>query len=227
VRTKGLYTILILIKVVKFDWNINDNNKLAIYNFLDASKINLHPSALGFRGPNASILQFEKSGYQINNKFFLAELNSKFSETVSNKLQVGYTHFNDFRNPFSTPAPVINIQDGAGANYIMLGMNLQLTSKVIQITDNLTYTTGNHTLFGSSFEKYAFENSFNLGAYDNFRGPTDPVGYYGTFRSYSSVDAFLLDAAQPFIKLNKTKLTICSKPMIQEILLPLEDKDGN
>jgi hypothetical protein len=55
---------------------------------------------------------------------FLAELNSKFSETVSNKLQVGYTHFNDFRNPFSTPAPVINIQDGAGANYILLGMNL-------------------------------------------------------------------------------------------------------
>jgi hypothetical protein len=35
--------------IVKFDWNINDNNKLAvIYNFLDASKINLHPSALGF-----------------------------------------------------------------------------------------------------------------------------------------------------------------------------------
>jgi hypothetical protein len=55
--------------IVKFDWNINDNNKLAvIYNFLDASKTNLHPSAFGFRGPNASILQFEKSGYQINNK---------------------------------------------------------------------------------------------------------------------------------------------------------------
>jgi hypothetical protein len=32
---------------------------------------------------------------------------------------VGY--FNDFRNPFSTPAPVINIQDGAGANYIIAG----------------------------------------------------------------------------------------------------------
>jgi hypothetical protein len=32
---------------------------------------------------------------------------------------VGYTHFNDFRNPFSTPAPVINIQDGA--NYIIAG----------------------------------------------------------------------------------------------------------
>ncbi len=90
--------------IIKFDWNINDNNKLAvIYNFLDASKDKpAHPSALGFRGPNASILQFEKSGYQINNKLdsFLLELNSKFSETVSNKLQAGYTHFNDFRNPF-------------------------------------------------------------------------------------------------------------------------------
>jgi hypothetical protein len=194
--------------IVKFDWNINDNNKLAvIYNFLDASKDKpAHPSALGFRGPNASILQFEKSGYQINNKLdsFLAELNSKFSETVSNKLQVGYTHFNDFRNPFSTPAPVINIQDGAGANYIIAGhepfsANNTLDQKVIQITDNVTYTTGNHTLtFGSSFEKYAFKNSFNLGAYDNFRAPSDPVRYYGTFSSYSSVNAFLLDAAQPF-----------------------------
>jgi hypothetical protein len=43
--------------IVKFDWNINDNNKLAvIYNFLDASKDKpAHPSALGFRGP---MLQF-------------------------------------------------------------------------------------------------------------------------------------------------------------------------
>jgi hypothetical protein len=67
--------------------NINDNNKLAvIYNFLDASKINPHPSALGFRGPNASILQFEKSGYQINNKLdsFLAELNSKVKQFLIN-----------------------------------------------------------------------------------------------------------------------------------------------
>jgi hypothetical protein len=33
--------------IVKFDWNINDNNKLAvIYNFLDASKRNLHIQVL-------------------------------------------------------------------------------------------------------------------------------------------------------------------------------------
>ena len=191
--------------IIKLDWNINDNNKLAvIYNFLDASKDKpAHPSALGFRGPNANTLQFEKSGYQINNKLdsFLVELNSKVSETVSNKLQAGYTHFNDFRNPFSTPAPVINIQSN-GSNYIIAGhepfsINNTLDQKVFQITNNLSYTVGKHAFtFGVSFEKYQFENSFNLAGYDNFGNPN---GYAGTFFSpYFSVQDFLNDAAKPF-----------------------------
>jgi hypothetical protein len=192
--------------IIKLDWNINDNNKLAvIYNFLDASKDKpAHPTALGFRGPNASILQFQNAGYQINNKLdsFLLELNSKFSESVSNKLQAGYTYFNDYRDPFSSPAPVINIQDGAGSNYIIAGhepfsINNTLKQKVIQITDNLTYTIRSHTFtFGSSFEKFNFENSFNLGGYDNFGNPN---GYAGTFFTpYSNVQAFLDDAAKPY-----------------------------
>lgn len=192
--------------IVKLDWNINDNNKLAvIYNFLDASKDKpAHPSALGFRGPNASILQFRNSGYQINNKLnsFLLELNSKINENVSNKLQTGYTHFDDFRNPFSSPAPVINIQDGAGSNYIIAGhepfsINNILDQKVFQVTDNLTYNTGNHSFtFGTSFEKFQFLNSFNLAVYDNFGNPN---GYAGTFYTpYSNVAAFLADANRPF-----------------------------
>lgn len=192
--------------IIKVDWNINDNHKLAvIYNFLDASKDKpAHPTALGFRGPNASILQFQNSGYQINNKLssFLLELNSKFSESVSNKLQAGYTHFNDYRDPFSTPAPVINIQDGAGSNYIIAGhepfsINNTLDQKVIQITDNLNYTVGKHSFtFGSSFEKFKFANSFNLGGYDNFGNPN---GYAGTFFTpYFTTQDFLDDAAKPY-----------------------------
>ncbi|SNR36843.1 carboxypeptidase regulatory-like domain-containing protein [Flavobacterium sp. ov086] len=195
--------------IIKVDWNINDNHKLAvIYNFLDASKDKTaHPTALGFRGPNASILQFQNSGYQINNNLssFLAELNSKFSESVSNKLQAGYSHFNDYRVPFSVPAPVITIQDGGGSNYIIAGhepfsINNTLDQKVIQITDNLTYTVGKHAFtFGASFEKFGFKNSFNLAGYDKFRNQaTDPVPYYGTFRPYGSVTDFLADAALPF-----------------------------
>lgn len=192
--------------IIKLDWNINDNNKLAvIYNFLDASKDKpAHPTALGYRGPSASILQFQNAGYQINNELssFLIELNSKINEKISNKLQAGYSSFNDFRNPFSSPAPVINIQDGAGANYIIAGhepfsINNTLDQKVFQITDNLTYVVGNHSFtFGGSFEKFAFKNSFNLTGYENFGNPN---GYAGLFFSpYFTVADFLADAAKPY-----------------------------
>ena len=163
--TKGIF---------KLDWNINDNNRLAvIYNFLDASKEKpAHPTAIAFRGPSATTLQFENSGYQINNKLqsVQVELNSTLSDNASNKLQVGYTHFDDFRNPFSTPAPSINITRD-GSPYIIVGhepfsVNNRLDQKVLQFSDNMNFFKGDHTFtLGFSFEKFQFENSFNLTAY--------------------------------------------------------------
>lgn len=173
--------------IIKFDWNINDNHKLAfIYNFLDASKDKpAHPTAILRRGPDVNTMQFQNSGYQINNQIssFLVELNSKFSEIVTNKLQAGYTHFNDFRRPFSAPAPVISITKD-GSPYIIAGhepfsINNKLDQKVIQITDNLNIVKGNHTYTaGFSFEKFIFKNSFNLKGYgfDVF-GTTDMAGF--------------------------------------------------
>lgn len=192
--------------IVRLDWNINDNHKVnVIYNFLNASKDKpAHPTALGNRGPNASIMQFEKSGYQINNNLssFLAEWNAKFSNSLSNKFQIGYTTFDDFRNPFSTPAPIINIKDGAGQNYIIAGhepfsINNTLDQKVFQFTNNLSYNSGVHSFtFGVAYEKYSFKNSFNLTAYENFGNPN---GYAGLFFSpYFNVNDFLVDAAKPF-----------------------------
>ncbi|WP_242205987.1 TonB-dependent receptor [Aestuariivivens insulae] len=163
--TKGIF---------KLDWNINDNNRLAIiYNFLNASKEKpAHPTAIAFRGPNANTLQFQNSGYEINNELrsVQIELNSTLSESASNKLQVGYTHFNDFRNPFSVPAPSINITKG-GSNYIIAGhepfsVHNRLDQKVFQFTDNLNFYKGDHTYtVGFSFEKFQFDNSFNLVSY--------------------------------------------------------------
>lgn len=191
--TKGIF---------KIDWNINENNRLAvIYNFLDAAKDNTaHPTALGFRGPSASVLQFQNSGYQINNEIqsIQLELNSTLSDEAANKLQIGYTHFNDFRNPFSTPAPVISIQKD-GSNYIIAGhepfsINNRLDQKVFQFTDNMNFYKGDHTFtVGTSFEKFMFDNSFNLANYDNFGAPA----YYGTFNAYPDVQTFLDDAANP------------------------------
>ena len=174
--------------IVKIDWNINKNNRLAlIYNFLKASKENpAHPSALGFREANSQRLQFENSGYRINNNIqsFLAELNSNFSSKVTNKFQVGYTHFDDFRDALSAPFPSFRINDGNNATYITAGhepfsVNNKLDQKVFQFSDNLEISAGNHNItFGFSFEKFSFGNSFNLGAYDYFNPGT---GYIGTF----------------------------------------------
>ncbi|MBC9797884.1 TonB-dependent receptor [Sinomicrobium weinanense] len=160
--------------IFKLDWNINDKNRLAfIYNFLDASKEKpAHPTAISRRGPDATTLQFRNSGYRINNEIqsFLIELNSNFTDHITNKLQVGYTHFNDFRDPFSTPAPVINITKD-GSPYIIAGhepfsINNRLDQKVFQVTNNLNYFRGDHTYtFGVSFEKFMFKNSFNLTGY--------------------------------------------------------------
>ncbi|WP_435622679.1 TonB-dependent receptor [Flagellimonas sp.] len=186
--TKGIF---------KLDWNIDDNNRLAlIYNFLRASRdLTANEFAIGRRGPDATTLQFANSGYEINNNIdsFLAELNSTFNNgTATNKLQIGYSFFDDFRNPFSTPAPAINIQQD-GVRAIVAGhepfsINNRLEQRVFQITDNLNFFTGNHTFtVGFSYENFEFFNSFNLGTYFF----ADQRGAVGVFADFPSVDSFL------------------------------------
>ncbi len=191
--TKGIF---------KLDWNINDNNRLAlIYNFLNASKGKpANRNAIAFRGPNIQTLQFENAGYEINNNInsVQLELNSTLSSEATNKLQVGYTHFDDFRNPFSTPAPSITILDASGSsNYIIAGhepfsINNRLDQKVFQITDNLNIFKGNHTYtIGFSFEKFQFDNSFNLGAYgaQGVFFPTTTITDFPDFASSGALQA--------------------------------------
>lgn len=193
--------------IIKLDWNINDNNRLAvIYNFLNASKGKpANRNAIAFRGPNSQTLQFENAGYEINNKIqsIQVELNSTLSDDATNKLQIGYTHFDDFRTPFSTPAPSIQILDAAGASsYIIAGhepfsINNRLDQKVFQITDNLSFFKGNHTYtVGFSFEKFQFDNSFNLGAYgaQGVFFPTTTITDFPNFASSGALQQSFDDA---------------------------------
>ncbi len=195
--TKGIF---------KLDWNINNDHRLAfIYNFLDASQEKpAHPTALGVRGPNSQVIQFEKSGYEINNRInsFLLEVNSSFGDKAANKFQVGYTFFDDFRTPFSSPAPSIAIQDGAGSNYIIAGhepfsINNKLEQRVIQATNNFNYFIGRHTITaGASFEMFRFKNSFNLGVYGGTFGWDLDNNQDTPSTQFASVDEFLA-FAQP------------------------------
>jgi hypothetical protein len=194
--------------IVKIDYSINQNHSLSfIYNFLDASKqLPAHPSAIGRRGPDAVTLQFRNSGYQINNiiNSGLLELRSTLGEKFSNKFQLGTTYFKDSRDPFSTPFPVLNINRD-GVRYIVAGhepfsIHNRLDQRIFQISDNLEIYAGKHTLsIGTAFEKFSFDNSFNLGVYEPFESAfSPPFGgnneYYtgGTFGpGFSSVQNFL------------------------------------
>jgi Carboxypeptidase regulatory-like domain len=160
--------------LLKFDLNINDNNKLSVtFNTLDAFKDKpANASAIGRRGPDAITLQFQNAGYRINNKIYsgIVELKSAFGNKASNKIQMGYTSFVDSRDPFSTPFPVINIGKN-GSRYIVAGhepfsISNKLNQSVLQINDNLNLYLGKHTVtVGASLERFSFDNSFNLTGY--------------------------------------------------------------
>ncbi|UII33800.1 carboxypeptidase regulatory-like domain-containing protein [Fulvivirga ulvae] len=183
--------------IIKLDWNINNKHTLtATYNFLDATKQKpAHPSAIGRRGPDATTLQFRNSGYAINNKIHsgLLEFKSRFSNKTANKFQIGFTQFEDSRDPFSSPFPVLNINKD-GIRYIVAGhepfsINNRLDQKVLQITDNFDIYFGSHSVtIGGSFEKFSFDNSFNLGIYEPFNYPY-PGGTFGP--GFNSVQDFL------------------------------------
>ena len=181
--------------IFKLDWNINQNHTLtATYNFLNAFQQKpAHPNALGRRGPDATTLQFFNSGYRIDNKLHsgIIELKSILGNQFSNNLQVGYTTFNDSRDPLSEPIPVININRD-GIRYIVAGhepfsIHNRLNQKVFQITENFNIYAGDHTItIGTSLERFEFDNSFNLGVYDPF---TYAGGSFGP--GFPSVQAFV------------------------------------
>ncbi len=160
--------------IFKLDFNLSNDHKLtATVNFLDAFQEKpAHPSAIGRRGPDFQTLQFQNAGYRINNKIIsgIVELKSLFGNSFANKLQVGLTSFRDSRDPFSTPFPVLNFGKD-GIRYIVAGhepfsINNSLDQDVLQVSDNFNiYLTGHTLTVGGSFERFAFDNSFNLTGY--------------------------------------------------------------
>lgn len=160
--------------IFKLDFNLSKAHKLTTtFNFLDAFREKpAHPSAIGRRGPDFLTLQFENSGYRINNKIYsgIVELKSIFGNQFANKFQVGRTAFRDSRDPFSEPFPVLNFSKD-GIRYIVAGhepfsIHNLLDQDVTQISDNFNIYLKKHTLtIGSSFERFDFDNSFNLTGY--------------------------------------------------------------
>ena len=160
---------------VKLDYNINSNNTFTIkYNYLKSFReIQASNSgsvnAVNGRTPGTTAMPFYGSGYSINNNFniVIGELNTRFSNKASNKLQVGYSALRDFRGYLSPGAfPLVDILDGSGNPFTSFGNeqfsygNL-LSTNIIQFSDIFNFYSGSHELsFGTQNNYKTYKNGF-------------------------------------------------------------------
>ena len=191
--------------LARLDWNINDNNKLMFrFNKTDNTQWyapNGNSCDDNFRNYNfnrSSDISFPFSNnmysQQNNVMSFATELNSRFSQRLSNQLLFTYTDINDQRGSNSDLFPHIDIMSGyedlqtygnfvpfTSFGYELFTYNNGVKNKVMNATDNLTYYAGNHKITaGLNWERQTASNSY-------MRNGT---GYY----RFASVDDFLTGA---------------------------------
>lgn len=190
--------------LARIDWNITDAHKLSVrYN---------HTKNTAWNPPNGNStdgsyrdrgkdrvgeysFSFANSMYSQDNivNSGSLELNSRFSNTMSNQLLVTYSDIKDVRGSTSSPFPFIDIMSGdiaegaaaldpyISAGYELFTWNNGIKNKVITATDNFTYYLDAHKLTaGVSFEYQMADNNY-------MRSGT---GYY----RYASLSDFLSGA---------------------------------
>jgi hypothetical protein len=186
--------------LIKLNWNINEDHKASFrYNYLSAFRhLPPHPFAISFggtgRGPNENSLPFQNSGYRINNDLnsYALEVNSRFG-SIANRFFVSYNRMRDTRDPFSEDFPTIEIGED-GITYTTVGhepfsIHNILDSDIWQVTDNMSYFTGNHVItVGGSFETFKFFNSFNLFRHGLFGLPFASTTFFSLQQFFDETD---------------------------------------
>jgi hypothetical protein len=162
----------------RLDWNINDKNQLTLRNnTISSTATNLERDQQNFRFSGIDYTSHNNSTSTV------AELKSRFSNSVSNSFLVGYSNVHDYRDPNSNPAlPQIEITGRTPGTTIFLGTDREaaifdMHQKTTEITDNFTLNTGKHTFtFGTHNELYNITYNF--------------VNAWNGRDAYSSIDAF-------------------------------------
>ena len=182
--------------LARIDWNINADHKLMLrYNDVKNSVMSLtnanscppglpRDKTVSRVGPQS--IAFSKNFYRDNNnvRSIVAELNSRFSDRVSNNLLISYNMISDDRDPQSELFPHVDIFKD-NVQYMSFGhelfsFNNAVINNTATITDNVTINLNNHTLTaGASFEYMFVKNSYIR----------EGTSYY----RYASVDDFLND----------------------------------
>lgn len=191
--------------MARIDWNINKSNKLSVrYNYTKNqawNPTNGNSTDAGFRNRSMDRISqysmaFSNSIYSMDNivNSVALDLNSRFSNKVSNQFLATYTKINDVRGTNSDPFPFIDIMNGINedgsqilepyisAGYELFTWNNGVNNNILNIVDNVNVYLNNHKItIGASFEHQMANNSY-------MRNGT---GYY----RYASLDDFLNQAA--------------------------------
>ncbi|MGZ3839633.1 MAG: TonB-dependent receptor [Flavisolibacter sp.] len=174
----------------RVDFNINKKNTLNVNYYYLKSYRNVPPSNSGAinngsRQPSLTAMPFFSSSYVINNNFniVIAELNTRISNSLSNKVQVGYNRLRDFRSSPGGIFPLVDIGNGNGSSFTTFGyepftaFNL-LNTDTWQFNDIVNWFKGKHTFtFGT-------QNTYN-----KFRNGFAP-NYYGAYQFASLADFY-------------------------------------
>ncbi len=179
--------------LARLDWNITNQHRLSLrYNYTKNQNW-LAPNASSMDGGSRSAygrtsemaMSYANSMYSMDNNVnsFSFDLNSRFTNDLSNQLLVTYSKLDDVRGTYSSEFPFVDILDGNGTNYISFGEELftynnAVHNSVWNAKDDVTWYLGNHKLLGGvSFEHQMADNSY-------MRNGT---GYY----RYKTLDDFL------------------------------------
>lgn len=154
--------------LLRLDWNINAKNRLTLrYSHITDKPFSLSNSSTRLRAYN--------SGYtkESSTNTFVAELNSKLSDKLSNELRVSYSGIRDRSTYPGKPFPFISIGVGSGRQVFVgtdkdRGAN-ELDQDIFALTNNLTLNSGNHTFtFGTHNEIFRMRNLYITNYFGNY-----------------------------------------------------------
>lgn len=150
----------------RLDWNLSTKNRLTLrHNYVDASREIL-------RRNSKTTFNFEDYTYLMASKTnsTVFQLNSTLGKNLFNELILNYTTIRDNRTPIGDPFPAVNIRDvGFNAGSESYSHKNQLDQDLIEVTDNLTFYAGDHTItIGTHNEFFKFYNVFLKRAYGDY-----------------------------------------------------------